>query len=199
VNQPNNDYVDAEQVAFTSIQTKGSDPLAHNALSVDWIERCVSRGRRVLMVNFDEGRPEADRRGWWSAYLGGGVWEVHVPEPFDRPPAEYEPAWTEIGGARAFMETLPFWEMAPRNDLVLAGRAFCLAKPREAYALYLPQGGTVKVRLASGVSYLPAWWKATNGMKGRFEKEGLLSGGAQTFQPPGKGDWALRILKVGPK
>ena len=31
-----------------------------------WIGRRQQRGRRVLMISFDEGRPEHDRRAWWS-------------------------------------------------------------------------------------------------------------------------------------
>ena len=90
VNTPTDAYIDAPQIDFTSIQTGspgGRDPgaLSHNQRAVDWIERCRKRGRRVLMVGFDEGRPEQDRRAWWSAYLGGGVWEAHVLPPYDRP------------------------------------------------------------------------------------------------------------------
>ncbi|MHC4400623.1 MAG: DUF5060 domain-containing protein, partial [Planctomycetota bacterium] len=196
VNRPNNEYVDALQLDFTSIQTgspsgKRFDGLHHNQLAVDWIRRCRQRNRRVLMVNFDEGRPEEDRRAWWSAYLGGGVWEAHVLKPYDRPMSAWEPVWTELGGTRTFMESLPFWEMEPANGLVSEGRAFCLAKPPEAYALYLPAGGTVAVELADGGSYDVAWWKPTNGRSGRFQHEGRLSGGRQTLRPPGPGDWAL--------
>ena len=80
VNQPNNQYIDAQQVDFTSIQTgsPGSrsgleKALEHNAIAIKWIERCVERNQRLLVVNFDEARPEEDRRCWWSVYLAGGV------------------------------------------------------------------------------------------------------------------------------
>ncbi len=203
VNRPEDRYIDAPQVDFTSIQTgspggKASDPMSHNRLSVDWINRCKSRNRRILMVGFDEGRPEEDRRGWWSAYLGGGVWEAHVYQPYDRPMSAWEPVWTELGGARAFIESLPFWEMEPNNDLVKSGRAFCLAKPGEVYALYLPSGGNVTVDLAAGGTYSLTWWKATNGKDGRFQDAGTVPGGRQRFAAPGGGDWALRVVKRGP-
>ena len=105
----------------------------------------------------------------------------------------WEEAWMEIGGARTFMESLPFWEMEPRNDLVNSGLAFCLAKPGEVYALYLPSGGTVSVDLVQGNSYVYKWWDPSNGRTGKFQNEGNAEGGQQTFSAPGSGDWALII------
>jgi hypothetical protein len=198
VNRPSDEYIDAPEVDFASIQTAGGDPLRHNQLAIDWIDRCEARGRRVLMVGFDEPRPERDRRGWWSGYLGGGVWEVHVGKPYDQPMAAWEPTWRELGGARAFMESLPFWKMAPDNALVKSGRAFCLARRGEAYALYLPAGGTVAVELAPGTTYEYAWWRPTNGIDGSFQKGGSVGGGEQRFAAPAGGEWALRILRKAP-
>jgi hypothetical protein len=99
VNRPNDQYVDAPQVDLTSIQTgsPGSrrgleNALEHNRITIDWINRCAARERRILVVNFDEARPEEDRRCWWSVYVGGGVWETHVRQPYDRPFSAWEPA-----------------------------------------------------------------------------------------------------------
>ena len=204
VNSPSNEYVDAVQVDFTSIQTgsPGSrsglqHAIQHNRIAVDWIDRCRARGRRVLMVNFDEGRPPHDRRAWWSAYLGGGVWEAHLLPPYDRPYSAWDKVWTELGGTRAFMQSLPFWEMQPHNHLVRAGQAFCLAKPDAAYALYLPAGGGIQVKLPASAEYDYAWWNPANGADGGFERKGRTSGGIKNFTAPGKGDWALRIIKAG--
>ena len=202
VNQPNDSYVNALEVDLTAIQTgspgtrRGLDnAMEHNRIAIEWIERCRSQGKRIPTVNFDEGRPEEDRRAWWSAYLGGGVWEAHVLKPYDRPMSAWENVWTELGGTRVFMESLPFWEMAPNNDLVKSGTAFCLAKPGEVYALYLPEGGRVTVELTPDQAYDHAWWKTTNGKDGRFQNAGRVGGGRQEFTAPGAGDWALRIVK----
>lgn len=202
ISRARDEYVDAAALDFTSIQTgqpgtrRGvKHAVEHNEIAIEWIERCRSRGRRVLMVNFDEGRPELDRRAWWSAYLGGGVWEAHVVEPYDRPMTAWEPVWTELGGTRAFLETLPFWEMEPRNDLVKDGLAFCLAKPGAAYALYLPEGGEVMLELPEGGSYEAAWWNPDNGVNGGLTHESLVGGGERRFTSPGSGDWALRIQR----
>ncbi len=194
VNSPEDSYIDAPQIDFTSIQTNFRDPLRHHPLTLQWIARCQARGKRILTVGFDEGRPEEDRRGWWAAYLGGGVWETHIAPPFDRPVSATEKVWTELGGARAFLESLPFWQMQPRADLVKSGEAFCLARPGVAYALYLPNGGTVTVELAAAKRYDAAWWNPANGRGGRFKNQQPVKGGRQTFTAPSRGDWALRIV-----
>ena len=200
VNLPSDQYINATQVNFTSIQTgahgtlSGLDKaLAHHRTTLDWIERCRQRGRRTLVINFDEGRPEEDHRAWWSAYMAGGVWEAHVLEPYDRPMSAWEPVWTQLGGTRAFMESLPFWQMESHDEVVKEGKAFCLAKPGEVYALYLPTGGSVTVSLPANKSFDIAWWNPANGQDGSFQDGGQVNGGLRRFTPPTAGDWALRI------
>jgi hypothetical protein len=202
VNRPTDRYVDAEQVDFTSIQTGSpgthtglASALEHNGMTIDWIRRCVGRGRRILVVNFDEARPEEDRRCWWSVYLGGGVWESHVRQPYDRPMSAWETTWTQLGGARAFMETLPFWEMEPHNELVTDGQAFCLAKPGEVYALYLPVGGRVTLRLRPEVAYEAAWWNPAGGREASFHDRETFRGPSHRLTAPADGDWAVRIQR----
>ncbi|RMG39271.1 MAG: DUF5060 domain-containing protein [Planctomycetota bacterium] len=202
VNRPTDAYIDAPQIDFTSIQTDSpggrrstAAALQHNRMAIQWLERCARRRRRMLVVGFDEARPEEDRRCWWSVYLGGGVWETHVREPYDRPPSAWEPAWKQLGGARAFMESMSFWRMQPRNDLVREGQAFCLAAPGEVYAFYLPAGGPVAVQLADGLRYRVAWWNPSNGRDGTFQAEATIGGGVQTLKPPAPGDWAVRLTR----
>jgi len=77
-------------------------------------------------------------------------------------------AYNELGGTRTFIESLPFHEMNPRNDLVETGMAFCLAKLGDAYALCLPNGGHVSVRLATDANYEFGWWNPRNDKEGRF-------------------------------
>jgi hypothetical protein len=93
------------------------------------------------------------------------------------------------------MESLPFWEMESRNDLVIDGKAFCLAKPGKAYALYLPSGGSVTVNLPSNVAFEASWWNPANGKDASFQNGQKVRGGALRFTAPGQGDWALRIMR----
>lgn len=201
VNSPNEDYVLAESIDFTAIQTgqpgtrKGlQHAIEHNQITREWISFCEKHKRRILVVNFDEGRPEHDRRAWWSAYLAGGVWEAHVKKPYDRPMAAWETIWKELGGARKFMESIPFWEMYPKNELVVEGQAFCLAKPDDVYAFYLPQGGKIKVRLSENTHYEAAWWNPSNGWQDKLQETFDCAGGLQKFEAPADGDWALRVV-----
>jgi hypothetical protein len=143
-----------------------------------------------------------DRKGWWSAYIGGGVWEVHTyvsSVPYNSPMSTWETAWNEIGGARKFMESIPFWQMQPRNDLVTSGNAYCLAEPGYTYALYLPEGGQITVNLEANTStYYYEWWKASNNQNGYFQNANTITVNRNNipFTAPGPGDWALRIEVV---
>ena len=151
--------------------------------------------KRSLVINFDEGRPEEDRRCWWSVYLAGGVWETHVRKPYDRPLSAWEPSWSQLGGARTYMESLPFGEMLPHNELVEEGQAFCLAKTGHSYGLYLPAGGNITVNLAPDTTYDVAWWNPSNAKDGKYQNTHKIEGGRQTFKAPSEGDWALRIIR----
>ena len=80
-------------------------------------------------------------------------------------------------------------------DLVKDGSAFCLAKLGQAYALYLPTGGSVTVSLAPDVRYEVAWWNPANGKDGRFQDKETVAGGPQRLTAPSDGDWAVRIIR----
>ena len=195
-------YIDSPSIDFTAIQTgqpgtrRGVKHASeHNQIAIDWIDRCLERKRRVMMVNFDEGRPELDRRAWWSAFIGGGVWEAHVTEPYDQPHSAWETTWKELGGTRAFIETLPFWEMHPHNDLITSGQAYCLAKPGQVYALYLPLGGEIELNLPTDQTYQGDWWNPANGQDGTFQNASTFKGGTQTMKAPSDDDWSLRIVR----
>ncbi|MDO9254702.1 MAG: nitrilase-related carbon-nitrogen hydrolase [Bacteroidales bacterium] len=201
VNTLNDDYIAASQIDFTSIQTGTAGetvapgPLQYNQLVNDWINRCQSLTRRILMIGIDEGRPEEDRKVWWSTYMGGGVWEAHILGPYDRPMSAWATVWTELGGTRTFMESLPFWEMASDNSMVKSGYAFCLTKPGEIYAFYMPAGGSITIELPRRQNYSVEWWNPGNGKDGRFQNESLIKGGRSILVPPGTGDWAVRLFR----
>ncbi|MEK7408784.1 MAG: DUF5060 domain-containing protein [Acidobacteriota bacterium] len=194
VNQPLNEYVDSPHVESTSIQTPPRRPRSLNQIAVDWMEACLARGRRPLVVSFDEARPAEDRRSWWSVYLGGGIWEslARVPGGF----AEQERVWRELATTRVFMETLPFHQMHPANHVVGGGEAFCLAKPGEVYALYLPQGGSVEVRLTPGNQYRVEWFDPRNTGGNPWTPAPSVAGGRQTLAAPDNQDWALRLTRI---
>ncbi len=203
INQPDDDYIRAAHIDFTSIQTgtAGSKaapgPAEYNRLVTSWISRCKDLSSRTLMIGIDEGRPEEDRRIWWSTYLSGGVWEAHVLGPYDRPMNAWDTIWTELGGTRKFMESIPFWVMHPDSSVIREGKAFCLNHEDCVYALYLPNGGPVKLNLPKGQNYTAEWWNPANGNDGHFQNASVIKGGMRTLTPPSSGDWALRITSTG--
>jgi hypothetical protein len=80
VNSPQNDYIDAPQIDFTSIQTgspgtrRGLDnALQHNQIAIDWLRRCDARGRRHLLINLKADPNSSGPRGGrltWPAACG---------------------------------------------------------------------------------------------------------------------------------
>jgi hypothetical protein len=70
--------------------------------------------------------------------------------------------------------------------------AFCLAKPGEIYAVYLPKEGKVTVKLEPG-TYDATWFSAFTGQKIPLSQ---VQGGEWTSpQTPGWLDWSLLLQK----
>jgi hypothetical protein len=98
-----------------------------------------------------------------------------------------------------FHRYLPFWEMAPGDGLASGGAAFVLAKPGQVYAVYLPQGGSIKLKLETG-SYAVDWYNPRSG--GPLLKGGQVRAEAGTetdLGPPPTGpaaDWAALLRRV---
>ncbi|MBN1672596.1 MAG: DUF5060 domain-containing protein [Kiritimatiellae bacterium] len=93
-----------------------------------------------------------------------------------------------------FFETIPFYRMSPRQDLVDNG--FCLAEPGRQYLVYLESGGAVNVAVAGG-AYAAQWINARNTADRRAA--GTTSDGAN-LRAPDTGDWLLLLtMDSGPQ
>jgi len=92
-----------------------------------------------------------------------------------------------------FFTSFDWWKTEPHDELVNNG-AYCLAKPGEIYAVYLPKEGVVTVRLEAG-TYEASWFSAFTGEKI------LLSPvrGPEWTSPksPGWLDWAILLKRKG--
>ena len=62
-----------------------------------------------------------------------------------------------------FFTSFEWWKTEPHDELVNNG-AYCLAKPGEIYAVYLPKEGKVTVKLEPG-TYEATWFSAFTGEK----------------------------------
>jgi hypothetical protein len=91
-----------------------------------------------------------------------------------------------------FFTSFDWWKTEPHDELVNGG-SYCLAKPGEIYAVYLPNAGSVTVKLAPG-RYTATWWNAGTGEKTALAP---VAAAASWTSPaaPGSGDWALLLEK----
>ena len=83
-----------------------------------------------------------------------------------------------------FFTSFEWWKTEPHDELANNG-AYCLAKPGEIYAVYLPNAGDVTVSLEPG-RYEAAWFSAFTGVEGPRWK---------SPQAPGWLDWALLLRR----
>ncbi|MBM7583411.1 hypothetical protein JOD02_002293 [Caldicoprobacter guelmensis] len=87
-----------------------------------------------------------------------------------------------------FFETIQFYKMSPRQDLVSKG--YCLAEEGKEYLVYLESGGTVNVSISGG-KYRVEWINARNTnerINGGFTENGI------GLTAPDKEDWLLRLV-----
>jgi hypothetical protein len=90
-----------------------------------------------------------------------------------------------------FFTGFEWWKTDPHDELVSAGN-YCLANPGEIYAVYLPMGGSVTIRLLPG-QYEGAWFNPGTG-----EWLTLPSIEGATWTSPvvsSENDWALLLRR----
>jgi Protein of unknown function (DUF4038)/Domain of unknown function (DUF5060)/Putative collagen-binding domain of a collagenase len=90
-----------------------------------------------------------------------------------------------------FFTSFEWWKTNPHDELVNAGN-YCLAKPGEIYAAYLPKGGAVTIHLLPG-NYEAAWF---NPMTGEWLSLPPIAGTSWTSPTaPSANDWALLLRR----
>lgn len=90
-----------------------------------------------------------------------------------------------------FFTSFDWWKTEPHDELVNKGN-YCLASPGEAYALYLPHGGTATARLGSG-TYRAELFNPLTG-----ERKSLPDAHGPIWASPALADgqdWALLLQK----
>jgi len=87
-----------------------------------------------------------------------------------------------------FFETIPFYRMSPRQDLVSAG--YCLAEEGHQYLIYLDSGGSVDVKIGDG-EYRVQW---INAQDTTDRRDGGITGNGEKLNAPDDGDdWLLYL------
>jgi Protein of unknown function (DUF4038) len=92
-----------------------------------------------------------------------------------------------------FFTNFEWWKTEPHDELVNKGN-YCLAKSGEIYALYLPRGGKVVLRIQPG-RYTGTWWNPTTGQRTSLRPIIATSSPWISSSPPGRNDWALLLQK----
>jgi len=155
----------------------------------------------------------AVRRSMWTFAIGGGHFFFHDDERQGTPQTgimSYDPnvrggripyaTYDWLGNMSRFFNRLigDLDAMAPHNELVAAGgaKAYCLASPGKEYALYLPEGGTVRLDLGGaprGAKFAAEWFDPRTGKT--YGAENVAGGKKVSFTPPTRpnDDWALHL------
>jgi hypothetical protein len=92
-----------------------------------------------------------------------------------------------------FFTSFEWWKTEPHDELVNNGN-YCLAKPGEIYAIYLPSGGDVTVQMQPG-QYAAAWWNPKTGEKIALPFVNVTTSSWSSSQATGNSDWALLLHK----
>jgi hypothetical protein len=90
-----------------------------------------------------------------------------------------------------FFTSFHWWETDPHDELVSRGN-YCLAKPGEIYAVYLPRGGKTRLQLESG-RYGVGWFNPSTG--DRILLPDAAGGAWISPLAPDNNDWALLLQR----
>lgn len=189
-----------------------------------WVSRSAAAGRPWVVCLDEIGpantgvKPDADDPGhdevrklhlWGNLMAGGAGVEWYFGYKFPHNDLNCEDwrsrdrMWDQTRHALEFFQQhLPFAEMRAAEGLLSARGAWCLAKPGQVYAVYLPNGGTTDLNFGRlDVPFDVLWF---NPRDGGALREGTLKqargpGLAPLGEPPAdKGkDWAA-LVKLPP-
>jgi hypothetical protein len=167
-----------------------------------WVERSAASGKKWI-VSLDEigpahtgVKPDADdpwhdevrkRHLWGNLMAGGAGVEWYFGYKFAHNDLNCEDwrsrdhLWDLTRYALEFFrEHLPFHEMHGADALTANEDAYCLAKPGEVYAVYLPEGGTTTLDLGeSTATFDVGWYNPRTGGE-------LVPGAVRSITGPGK-------------
>jgi len=171
--------------------------LQHRAIAKPFVnEEYGYEGRRPVKRLSGHGadRNETRRRHWAIAFGGGyatygdwldGAWYYEgLPGP--------GLAAKELKHLRAFCESIPFNDMEPQDEILRGpAQAFALAAAGRI-ALYLPEGGTIAVRIGGERIERSEWFDPRTGERKPAAPRTAPDGALDLTAPSGE-DWALEI------
>lgn len=202
-----------------SLQVSGGDVYA---ITREWLRRSQVAGRPWIVCLDELGpadtgvKPDADdpahdevrQQVLWANLMAGGSgceWYFGYKFPHNDLNCEDFRSREEMYrqtriATEFFQQHVPFAEMTPLDDAVRGAEAWCLAKPADAYLIYLPRRAEVEVRLP-GHEYDVRWLNPRLGGEPQAGSRPRVTGGDWTAigGPPGDeaADWAVLLTRVG--
>jgi hypothetical protein len=143
---------------------------------------------------------EGTRRFWRSLFGGCASVRFHRPGPSHHffGIGLSGLAQTHIRSARTFTDAMTVFTCEPRNDLLSdreSNEAYCLAEPGLQYAVYFPNGGSVKLDVSAAAGTLEVrWFDITRGAWRTPRR--VLGGGTVDLKTPDAGPWAVWMSLV---
>ena len=152
---------------------------------------------RVTIIN-NQARVIMRTQVLYPIFLGGGNYELHYKDAYGQDgnvtKEDLEPMLTDMRLAREHVESLPFSEMNPCNELLSNRNNLCFAKDGEVYAIYFPSGGSETVNLSQIQGSMNVYW--FDPRTGNINTAGSIEGnGVRTFTAPDNNDWVLQLNK----
>jgi hypothetical protein len=92
-----------------------------------------------------------------------------------------------------FFTSFDWWKTEPHDELVDQD-AYCLAKPGEIYAVYLPRAGQVTLKAEPG-RYEATWFDAFTGDTAPLGEVSVSGSSWTSPKAPGWNDWALLLRR----
>ena len=201
----------------TSIQGNMAN---YNREAVALRQRSASAGRKWVIFGDEQSKashgvlPDADdpnhniprKQGLWGNLMGGGAGvEWYFGHQFSHMDINCEDwrsrdiMWDQTRHALTFFhDYLPFWEMAPANELAAGAEALVLTKPDTVHSVYLPGGGTTNLKIGAG-TYTVDWYNPRSGGALQTGSIAMVQGPGivSLGQPPTeiKKDWAVLIRR----
>jgi hypothetical protein len=141
------------------------------------------------------GLEEGSHKLWRNMFGGFATSRFHRSGPFSMYGIGLSTdAQTQIKSFRMFSEELSFFEGEPANHLLQnreENEAYAFSVSGEAYAVYFPDGGEVRIELPESSGYTVKWLDILNSRW--LDKTDIETGADYLLAAPGTGPWALVI------
>jgi hypothetical protein len=199
---------------YTGISYQGNfeNPYYGHDRIAYWRKQSAESGHKWV-VSYDEpytGPEKPDLDTWrknavWASFLAGGAGvEFYIGAGNDLTIEDfglYDSYWATMKHAYDFFikNKVPFMQMSSSDDLIAQG--WCLAKPGEAYVVYLADGGSTKLTLEDG-TYTVKWYDPRKGgdlINGSVKS--ITGPGARSLgNPPSNSDrdWVILVQRDAP-